>query len=181
MRQCKQGPDMGKCRPRASRKVPPPQSKIALQGRVEKCRPPKPRVKANSSFSGGNYFITMHRQAGVNFDNVTEVKFRVLLLTGTGHRDRRLNRESPGQTGTYGRSNLDQNLKPKLKFNFRFIRDRPFAIHSFHQKCRPSKNAAPGYCPTRPPCQGPECKSTKLLTEPILFQLLVEPDQSSMV
>jgi len=47
----------------------------------------------------GNYFITMHHQAGVHFVNFTEVKFRDILLTGTGHRD------SPGQTGTYGRSN----------------------------------------------------------------------------
>jgi len=45
-----------------------------------------------------NYFITMHHQAGVNFENLTEVKFQDILLTGTGHRDR------PGQTGTYGRS-----------------------------------------------------------------------------
>jgi len=33
----------------------------------------------------------MHHQAGVNFENFTEVKFRDILLTGTGHRDRRLN------------------------------------------------------------------------------------------
>jgi len=32
-----------------------------------------------------NYFITMH-QAGVHFENFTEVKFRDILLTGTGHR-----------------------------------------------------------------------------------------------
>ena len=30
-----------------------------------------------------NYFITMHHQAGVNFENLTEVKFRDILLTGT--------------------------------------------------------------------------------------------------
>jgi len=48
-----------------------------------------------------NYFITMHRQAGVHFKNFTEVKFRDILLTGAGHWDRRLNRESPGRTGTY--------------------------------------------------------------------------------
>jgi len=35
------------------------------------------------------------------------VKFQDILLTGTGHRDRRLNRDSPGQTGTYGRCNLN--------------------------------------------------------------------------
>jgi len=56
----------------------------------------------------------MHHQAGVNFENFTEVKFRDILLTGTGHADRHLNRGSPGQTGTYGRPNLNQNLKPKL-------------------------------------------------------------------
>jgi len=46
---------------------------------VEKCRPPKPLVKANSSLSGRNYFIAMHHQAGVNFENFTEVKFRDIL------------------------------------------------------------------------------------------------------
>jgi len=50
----------------------------------------------------------MHHQAGVNFEKFTEMKFRDILLTGMGHRDRRLNRDSPGQT--YGRSNLNQNL-----------------------------------------------------------------------
>ena len=40
-----------------------------------------------------------------NFENFVKVKFRDILLTGTGHRDRRINRECPGQTGTYGRSN----------------------------------------------------------------------------
>jgi len=108
---------------------------------VEKCRPPKPRVKAKSSLSGRNYFITMHCQAGVNFENFTEVKFRDILLPGTGCRERRLNRDSPGQT--YGRSNLNQNVKPKS--NVRFICERPFAIPSFHQKCRP------GALPTHPP------------------------------
>jgi len=87
----------------------------------------------------------MHHRAGVNFENFTEVKFRDILLTGTEHRDGRLNRDSPGQTRTYGRSNLNQNLTPKP--NFRFIRERPFAIPSFHQKCRPPKSAAPGHCP----------------------------------
>jgi len=48
-----------------------------------------------------NYFITMHHQAGVHCENFTEVKFRDILLIGTGHRDRRLNRDSSGQTGTY--------------------------------------------------------------------------------
>jgi len=84
----------------------------AAPGRVEKRRPPKFRVKTKSSLSGRNYFITMHHQAGVNFENVSEVKFSDALLTGTGHRHKRLNRDSPGQTGTYDRSNLNQNLKP---------------------------------------------------------------------
>jgi len=79
----------------------------------------------------------MHHQAGVNCENFTKVKFWDILLTGTGHRD------SPGQT--YGKSNLNQNLKPKS--NFRFIREKPFAIPSFDQKSRPPKNAAPGHCP----------------------------------
>jgi len=52
------------------------------------------------------YFVTMHHQAGVNFENFTEVKFWDILLTGTGHRDRRLNRDSPGQTRTNGRSTV---------------------------------------------------------------------------
>jgi len=96
----------------------------------------KSRVKAKSSLSGRNYFITMHHQAGVNFEYFTAVKFRDILLTGTGRWDRRLNRDSPGQTGTYGRSNFNQNLKPKPKSNFRLIHERPFAVPSFHQKCR---------------------------------------------
>ena len=62
------------------------------------------------------------------------------------NRDRRLNRDGPGQT--YGRSNLNQNVKPKS--NFRFIRERPFAIPSFHQKCRPGALS--------PPSRGPDCE-----------------------
>jgi len=50
----------------------------------------------------------MHHQSGVHFENFTELKFRDILLTGTGYRDRRLNRDSPGQTGTYGRSGFAQ-------------------------------------------------------------------------
>ena len=112
-----------------------------------KVAPPKPRVKANSSVSGRNYFITMHHQAGVNFENFTEAKFRDILLTGTGHRDRRLNRDSPGQT--YGRSNVNQNLKPKS--NFRFIREKPFAIPFLTKSAFPRKSAAPGNCSPHPP------------------------------
>ena len=106
---------------------------------------PKPRVKAKSGLSERNYFITMHHQAGVNFENFTEVKFRNILLTGTGHRDKRLNRDCPDQT--YVRFNLNQNLKPKSK--------RPFTIPSFHQKCRPTKSAAPENCPPAPPSRSP--------------------------
>ena len=43
----------------------------AAPGLVEKCRPCKSRVKAKSSLSGQNYFITMYRQAGVNLENFT--------------------------------------------------------------------------------------------------------------
>ena len=97
-----------------------------------------------------------HYKAGVNFENFTEVKFRDILLTGTGHRDRRLNRDSPGQTGTYGRSNPNQNLKPKTKPNFRFILERPFAIPSFHQKCRPPKMPPRSFAAPAP-LLGPWC------------------------
>jgi len=97
----------------------------------------------------------MHYQAGVNFENYTEVQFRDILLTGTGQWDRRLNRDTPGQTGAYDWSNLNQNLKPKS--NFRFISERPFAIPSFHQKCRP------GALPPALPQVGP-------LVEDVFFQ-----------
>ena len=93
----------------------------------------------------------MHHQAGVNFENFTEVRFREILLTWAGHLDRRLNRYSPGQM--YGRSNLNQNLKPKS--NFRFIREKPFAIPAFDQMCRPPKSAAPGHSPPSPPSRVP--------------------------
>jgi len=93
----------------------------------------------------------MHYQAGVNFENFTEVKFRDNLLTGMGYRDKRLNRDSPDQT--YGRYNLNQNVKPKS--NFRFIRERPFAIPSFHQKCRPLEKCRPRALPLPPPLVGP--------------------------
>ena len=55
-----------------------------------------------------------------------------------------------GQTGTYGRSNFNPNLKHKPKSNLRFIRERPFAISSFHQKCRSGSLPPPG-----PPLSGP--------------------------
>jgi len=34
-----------------------------------------------------NYFITMHHQAEVHFENFTEVKLRDFMQTGAGHRD----------------------------------------------------------------------------------------------
>jgi len=128
MKSLRRGPFFAFSLPRGVARTPAPPSVTPLPT-VEKWRPPqKPQVKAKSSLLGQNYFITMHHQAGVNFENFTEAKFRDILLIGTGHRDRRLNRDSPGQT--YGRSNLNQNVKPKS--NFRFIRERSFAILSFH-------------------------------------------------
>ena len=85
-----------------------------------------------------NDFITIHHQARVHFENLTEVKFRDILLTGMGHRDRRLNRDSPGQTGTYGRS-----VYPEVVFSRR--------IHLWEGKSasnRPceSSDASPDRC-----------------------------------
>jgi len=107
---CSQGPDIGKCRLETSQKVP----LSPLQGYYESAAP----------------------TPGVNFENFTDVKFRDILLSGTGHRDRRLKRDSSGQARTYGGSNLNQNIKSISKSNFRFIRERSFAISSFQQKCR---------------------------------------------
>ena len=104
-----QGPGMGKCSPGASRKVPPPQSKSV---------PPHATDSSKVSLSGRNYFITMHHQAGSNFENFTQVKFRDILLIGTGHRDRRLNRDNPGQTGTYGRSRVARLIDLILAITF---------------------------------------------------------------
>jgi len=39
----------------------------------------------------------MHHQARVHFENFTEVKFWDILLTETGHRDRRLSRSWPNR------------------------------------------------------------------------------------
>jgi len=52
-----------------------------------------------------NYFITMHHQAGVHFENFTEVKFRDIFLTGTGHRD-----GTPGQTFKLGQSRPNRDV-----------------------------------------------------------------------
>jgi len=49
-----------------------------------------------------NYFIGMHHQAGVHFEIFNEVKFQDILQTGGGTPGRRLNRDCPRQTGTYG-------------------------------------------------------------------------------
>jgi len=129
--------------------------------RVEKCRPPtvlKCRtpsrgLKQSQAFPGRNYFITMHHQAGVNFENFTEVKFRDILLSGTGHQDRRLNRESPGQTGTYGESNLNQNLNLNLTSGS-FVKDHLLFLLF-------TKSAAPGHCPPPPPPLSGTCSCTK--------------------
>ena len=43
------------------------------------------------------------------------------LLTGTGHRDRRLNRDSPGQTGTNGMSNLNVTSGSFVKEHLLFL------------------------------------------------------------
>ena len=126
-----QGPDMGKCRPGASRKVPPP----------------KPSVKAKSSLWGRNCFLTMYYQAGVNFESFAEVKFRDILLTGMGHRD------SPGQIGTYGKSNLNQNLKPKPRFiSWKVHSWKTICYPLFSPEVLPPENCRPG---ALPPLSGP--------------------------
>jgi len=126
---------MGKCRPGASRKV-------LLS------------PKQSQAFPGRNYFITMYHQAGVNFENFTEVKFWDILLTGTGHRDRRLNPDSPGQTGMCGRSNLSPNLNLNLTSGS-LVKDHLLFL-LFSKRAAPLKSAANGHCPPRPPsCRGP--------------------------
>jgi len=92
---------------------------------------------------------------------LTEVKLMDILLTGTRHRDRHLNRNSPGQTGSYGRSNLNQNLKPKPKSNFRFIKTICYSFFS-PKATPPPKSAAPGHCSPRPPLSGPCHHQVKL-------------------
>jgi len=57
----------------------------------------------------------MHHQAGVHFENFTDVKFRDILLTRTGHWNRRLNRGSPSQTGMYGRSTYELHIDIHLQ------------------------------------------------------------------
>jgi len=44
----------------------------------------------------------MHHQAGVNFENLTEVKFRDILLTGTGHQTFEPGQSRPNRD-VYGR------------------------------------------------------------------------------
>jgi len=73
-----------------------------------------------------NYFVTMHHQAEVHFENVIEVKFWDILLTGSGHWDRHLNQDSPGQTGRYGRSNYIKNSNVSfVKFKEKTCLTRP--------------------------------------------------------
>jgi len=95
-----------------------------------------------------NYFITMHHQVGVHFENFTEMKFRDNLLTGRGHRDRRWNRDGPGQSGTYGksRSRLPWILKLLAKegciFQFRGVKP------NFTTLVQPAKDFGKiSYCP----------------------------------
>jgi len=60
----------------------------------------------------------MHHQVGVHFENFTEVKFRDILLIGAGYRDRCLNRDSPGQTGRYGRStDIARSFRLKMQLH----------------------------------------------------------------
>jgi len=63
------------------------------------------------------------------------VKFRDIFRTEKGHRDRRLNRDSPGQTGTYGRSNLLTSGS--------FVKDHLLFLLF-------TKRTAPGHCPPTP-------------------------------
>ena len=63
-----------------------------------------------------------------NFENFAKVKFRDILLTGTGHRDRRLSRDCPGQTGTYGRST---NNKYRLRYNI--YSNKTYGIAAIYQ------------------------------------------------
>ena len=107
----------------------------------------------------------MHHQTGVNFENFTEVKFRDILLTGTGHRDKRLNRDSPGQTGTYGRSNLLTSGS--------FVKDHLLFLLF-------TKSAAQGIAP-RPPCWGPGCISTARALPAFIYQRIAERKYSCFV
>ena len=105
----------------------------AAPGRVEKCRPPKSWVKAKSNLSGWNYFITMQHQAGVNFANFTEVKFRDILLTGPGHQDKPRRMVGPTLTKT-------QNLNLT---SGSFVKDQLLFLLF-------TKSATPGHYPHRP-------------------------------
>jgi len=58
---------------------------------MEKWRNNKPPILQMTTER--NYLIGMHHQAGVHFENFTEVKLRDILQAGTGHRDRRSNRD----------------------------------------------------------------------------------------
>ena len=146
--------------------VPPRgESKSTAPSHSKSAAATKPRVKAKSSLSGRNYLITVHHQATINFENFTEVKFRNVLLTGMGHRDRRLNWDSPGHPGTYGRSNLNQNLKPKS--SFRFIPD-DHLLFLFSPKVPPPLKVPPWGIAPHPAGRGPNCDKVIALTTLIL-------------
>ena len=76
-------------------------SKVLRCDNINKKGPGLPKLTMKPSL-----ILSMILNFMQNFKNFAKVKFRDILLTGTGHRDRRLNRDCPGQTGTYGRSNF---------------------------------------------------------------------------
>ena len=74
-------------------------SKVLRCDNINKKGPGLPKLTMKPSL-----ILSMILNFMQNFKNFAKVKFRDILLTRTGHRDRRLNRDCPGQTGTYGRS-----------------------------------------------------------------------------
>ena len=74
-------------------------SKVLRCDNINKKGPGLPKLTMKPSL-----ILSMILNFMQNFKNFAKVKFRDILLTGTGHRDRRLNRDCPCQTGTYGRS-----------------------------------------------------------------------------
>ena len=74
-------------------------SKVLRCDNINKKGPGLPKLTMKPSL-----ILSMILNFMQNFKNFAKVKFRDILLSGTGHRDRRLNRDCPGQTGTYGRS-----------------------------------------------------------------------------
>ena len=107
------------------------------------------------------------------FWKFTEVKFQDILLTGTRHRDKRLNRESPCQTRTYGRSNLNQNLNLT---SGSFVKDHLLFL-LFTKSAGPPKSAAPGHFSPRPrPCRGPGLISLKHSVSGVVFSSWEKPE-----